>query len=149
MVASSRGSSPSSQRRVEDVPEPRTLDPETEQLALFDAAVDLIDAVAADAPALVVLDDAHWADSSSLGLLRHLVRRLRPEAAVLVVVTYRDTDVDRAHPLAAMLGDLRREPRVERYALRGIDEAGMRALLVAAGGRARRHHDRVRRDARA
>ena len=121
-------------RRVDDVPEPRTLDPETEQLALFDAAVDLIDAIAADAPALVVLDDAHWADSSSLGLLRHLVRRLRPEAAVLVVVTYRDTDVDRAHPLAAMLGDLRREPRVERYALRGIDEAGMRALLVAAGG---------------
>jgi class 3 adenylate cyclase len=121
-------------RRVDQVPEPRTLDPETEQLALFDAAVDLVDAIAADAPALVVLDDAHWADSSSLGLLRHLVRRLRPEAAVLVVVTYRDTDVDRAHPLAAMLGDLRREPRVDRYALRGIDEAGMRALLVAAGG---------------
>ena len=121
-------------RRVEDLPEPRVLDPETEQLALFDATVDLIDAAAADAPALMVIDDAHWADASSLGLLRHLIRRLRPQAAVLVVVTYRDTDVDRSHPLAAMLGDLRREPRVERYALRGIDEAGMRALLAAAGG---------------
>jgi len=121
-------------RRVDAVPPPRTLDAETEQLALFDATVDLIDAIAADAPAFLVIDDAHWADASSLGLLRHLVRRLAPAAAVLVVVTYRDTDVDRSHPLAAMIGDFRREPRVERYSLRGIDEAGMRALLAAAGG---------------
>jgi tetratricopeptide (TPR) repeat protein len=121
-------------RRVDKVPAPRTLDPETEQLALFDAAVDLIDAIAADAAALVVIDDAHWADGSSLGLLRHLVRRLPPTSAVLVIVTYRDTDVDRAHPLSAMIGDFRREPRVEHYGLRGIDEAGMRALLTSAGG---------------
>ncbi len=121
-------------RRVDGVPEPRTVDPETEQLALFDAVVDLVEAVAADAPAYVVVDDAHWADASSLGLLRHLVRRLSPSTGVLVVVTYRDTDVDRAHPLSAMIGDFRREPRVERYSLRGIDEAGMRALLAAAGG---------------
>lgn len=121
-------------RRVDGVPPPRTLDPEAEQLALFDAAVDLVEAIAADAPAFVVVDDAHWADASSLGLLRHLVRHLTPSAAVLVVVTYRDTDVDRGHPLSAMIGDFRREPRVERYSLRGIDEAGMRALLEAAGG---------------
>ncbi|MSO79387.1 MAG: adenylate/guanylate cyclase domain-containing protein [Acidimicrobiia bacterium] len=121
-------------RRVDDVPAPRALDPETEQLALFNATVDVIEAVAADSPAFVVIDDAHWADASSLGLLRHLVGRMTVSAAVLVVVTYRDTDVDRAHPLSAMIGDFRREPRVERYALRGIDEAGMRALLAAAGG---------------
>ncbi len=82
----------------------------------------------------------------SRGRRRALGRRVEPRtaassrssasagAAVLVVVTYRDTDVDRAHPLAAMIGDFRREPRVERYALRGIDEAGIRALLAAAGG---------------
>ena len=121
-------------RRMDDVPEPRTVDPETEQLALFDATVDLIEAIASDAPLFMVIDDAHWADASSLGLLRHVVRRLVPATSVLVVVTYRDTDVDRAHPLAATIGDFRREPRVERYSLRGIDEAGMRALLAAAGG---------------
>ena len=116
------------------MPDPRVLDAETEQLALFDAVVDLVDAVAADAAALVVIDDAHWADGSSLGLLRHVVRRLPPTSAVLVIVTYRDTDVDRAHPLSAMIGDFRREPRVEHCGLRGIDEAGMCALLTAAGG---------------
>ncbi len=85
---------PELHRRVPDVPDPRVLDAETEQLALFDAVVDLVDAVAADAAALVVIDDAHWADGSSLGLLRHVVRRLPPTSAVLVIVTYRDTDVD-------------------------------------------------------
>jgi tetratricopeptide (TPR) repeat protein len=121
-------------RRVPDLPAPRGLDPETERLALFDAVVDLLDAVAATAPVLLVLDDAHWADSASLTLLRHVIRRLPREAPLLVVVTYRDTDVDRSHPLSAVIGDLRREPRVEQLSLRGIDEAGMRALLAAAGG---------------
>ena len=121
-------------RRVDDVPEPRKLDPETEQLALFDAVVDVLETLAADAPVFLVIDDAHWADASSLGLLRHTVRHLPAVSAVLAVVTYRDTDVDRTHPLAAMIGDFRREPRVDDYALRGIDEAGMRALLTAAGG---------------
>jgi class 3 adenylate cyclase/tetratricopeptide (TPR) repeat protein len=121
-------------RRVPDLPEPRGLDPETERLALFDAVVDLLDAVAATAPVLLVVDDAHWADSASLTLLRHVIRRLPREAPLLVVVTYRDTDVDRSHPLSAMIGDLRREPRVEQLSLRGIDEDGMCALLAAAGG---------------
>ncbi|HEY8217140.1 MAG TPA: AAA family ATPase, partial [Acidimicrobiia bacterium] len=125
---------PELRRRVDDVPEPRKLDPETEQLELFDAVVDVLDTLAADAPLLLVIDDAHWADASSLGLLRHAVRHLPPTAAALAVVTYRDTDVDRTHPLAAMIGDFRREPRVDDYPLRGMDEAGIRALLTAAGG---------------
>lgn len=125
---------PDLSRRVENVPPPRVLDPETERLALFDATVDLLDALAVDAPTLLVVDDGHWADAGSLALLRHVVRQLPREAALLVLVTYRDTDVDRSHPLAATIGDLRREPRVERLALRGIDEEGIRELLAKAGG---------------
>jgi tetratricopeptide (TPR) repeat protein len=121
-------------RRIDDVPALRELDPDTERLALFDAVVDLVDALAADAPAFVVVDDAHWADAASLDLLRWAVRHLPTTARVLFVVTYRDTDVDRAHPLSAVIGDLRREPRVERLALRGMDEDGIRDLLTAAGG---------------
>ena len=121
-------------RRVPEAPTPRALDPEAERLALFDAVVDLVAAATGEAPVLLVLDDAHWADASSLHLLGHAVRRLPTDVPLLVVVTYRDTDVDRTHPLAAAIADLRREPRVERVALRGIDEEGMRALLTAAGG---------------
>ena len=74
----------------------------------------MIESIATDAPVFLVIDDAHWADASSLGLLASPRATIIPTAAVLVVVTYRDTDVDRAHPLAAMIGDFRREPRVER-----------------------------------
>jgi class 3 adenylate cyclase/tetratricopeptide (TPR) repeat protein len=121
-------------RRVPGIPEPRPLDPESERLALFDAALDVLTGLAETAPVFLVIDDAHWADTASLDLLRHLSRRLPIDAHVLVVVTYRDTDVDRAHPLQAMLGDLRREPRVERIPLHGITEEGLCALLTAAGG---------------
>ena len=123
-------------RRVSDVPPPRALDPETERLALFDATVDLLDALAIDAPTLLVVDDAHWADAGTLALVRHVVRHLPREAALLVLLTYRDTDVDRSHPLAATISDLHREPRVERLALHGIDEDGIRELLAKAGGHA-------------
>ncbi|HEV2370031.1 MAG TPA: AAA family ATPase, partial [Acidimicrobiales bacterium] len=75
---------------------------------LFDAVADLVTRAAQEAPVLFVLDDLHWADESSLGLLRHLVRA--DFGPLLVVGTYRVTDLDRSHPLAAVLADLRREP---------------------------------------
>ena len=85
-------------------------------------------------PLLFVFDDAHWADAASVNLLRHVVAHLPSGAPVLIVVTYRDTDIDRSHALAGALADLRRTPRVARVDLHGLDEAGMRALLAAAGG---------------
>jgi len=121
-------------RRVDGVPAARELDPETERLALFDGVLDLLASVAGESPLLILLDDAHWADAASLHLLARAVGHLRPEAAVLVLVTYRDTDVDRAHPLSAMLGELLRQPRVDRLVLRGMDPDGVVALLEAAGG---------------
>jgi len=121
-------------RRLDDVPAPRSVDPETERLALFDATTDLLEALSADAPAVVLLDDAHWADGTSLDLLRHVVRHLPQTSQVLIVVTYRDTDIDRSHPLADMIGQFRREPRVERIALHGIDEEGVRDLLTMTAG---------------
>src|SRR5262249_14331352 len=82
------------------------------------------------APVVVLLDDLHWADPPSLALLRHLARSARP-AALLVVGTYRETDLARTHPLAELLGELRREPHVERLLLRGLDRAEPAALVAA------------------
>ena len=80
-----------------------------------------------------MLDDLHWADRSSLLLLLHLLKADAP-AAVLVLGTYRDTDLDRAHPLAAALADLRRQRGASRIALSGLDSDGITALLTIAGG---------------
>ncbi|MGH2899355.1 MAG: ATP-binding protein, partial [Solirubrobacteraceae bacterium] len=108
--------------------DPLAADPESERFRLFDAIDALLAFASRAAPVLVVLDDLHWADKPTLVLLRHLIQSSRP-AALLLVATYRETDLARAHPLAEMLADLRREPAVERVLLRGLDESETGALL--------------------
>ena len=94
-------------------------DPETDRYFLFEAVDAWLGAIAHDRPALVVLDDLHWADPSTLQLLRYLSSSHLP-GRLLVLGTYRDTDLTRSHPLAAVLADLRREVSVRRVLLRGL-----------------------------
>jgi class 3 adenylate cyclase/tetratricopeptide (TPR) repeat protein len=92
--------------------------------------------LAQEAPVLVVFDDLHWADPATVLLVRHLASE-PSESEVLVVGTYRDTDLDRRHPLADTLADLRRASGTERVLLRGLDGVGTAALVAArAGGEA-------------
>jgi len=105
-------------------------DPESDRFALFESVDGLLAAASRGAPVLLVLDDLHWTDKSSLLLLRHLVRSDRP-AALLVLATYRETDLARTHPLAELLADLRREKRVERLHLRGLGESDLGALVAS------------------
>jgi class 3 adenylate cyclase/tetratricopeptide (TPR) repeat protein len=112
---------------------PINADPETERYRLFEAVVDLVAAVAERSPLLLVVDDAHWAAKPALLLLRHLLRGTTT-SPLLVVVTYRDTDLDRTHPLADVLADLRRDAEVERLSLGGLDEAGVTDFLERTAG---------------
>jgi tetratricopeptide (TPR) repeat protein len=105
-------------------------DPEADRFALFESMDALLAAASRGAPVLLVLDDLHWADKPSLLLLRHLVRSDRP-AALLVLATYRETDLARTHPLAELLADLRREKRVERLRLRGLNESDLGAFVAS------------------
>ena len=83
-------------------------------------------------PLVLVLDDLHWAAPPTLALLRHILRP-RP-SSLLVVGTYRHTEVGPDDPLAATLADLRREPGVERIILEGLDEDGVVGFRRAARG---------------
>ena len=112
--------------RVPGLAEPLRAEPEAERHRLFEAVVDLLAASSDNAPLVLVLDDLHWADKPSLLLLRHLLRSVTP-IRVLILATYRDTDLDRSHPLADVLGDLRRESGVTRLDLMGLDAQGCRA----------------------
>jgi DNA-binding SARP family transcriptional activator len=106
------------------------VDAGSERLRLFDAVSDLLASVARSRPVLLVQDDLHWAATTTLLLLRHLARPA--EDRVLIVCTYRDTDLDLDHPLIGVLADLRREPSVVRLAVEGLDEGAVAALVEAA-----------------
>ena len=90
-----------------------------------------LEATARVAPVLLVLDDLHWADAATLVLVRSLFDRSPPER-LLVVGTYRDTDLDRTHPLAGVLADLRRHEHVTRLAVAGLDEQGVVEFMSLA-----------------
>lgn len=119
--------------RAPGLPEPTRSDPEAERYLLFGAVVGLLARAAEEAPVLLVLDDLHWADKPSLLLLRYLIGA-RTAARLLVVGTYRDTDLSGSHPLLAVLADLRREPGVERLHLRGLEDFELLALLEGLTG---------------
>ncbi|MDP3984112.1 MAG: hypothetical protein Q8Q52_03800, partial [Acidimicrobiia bacterium] len=63
----------------------------------------------------------------------HLARHHR-QGPLLVIGTYRETDLSRAHPLAAALAELRRERRFERIHLSGLDQRGVAELIKARTG---------------
>ncbi len=117
--------------RVPRLPEPLRADPETERYRLFEAVACLVAAIANDAPVVLVLDDLHWAAKPTLLLLRHLVR-MGSEVRLLICGTYRDTELDRRHPLAEILADMRRDEPVERIALRGLDEGEVTQFIEEA-----------------
>jgi len=124
---------PDLRRRVPDVPAPLVGDPEVERLRLFEAVDDLLARTGEAAPVLVILDDLQWADVASVALLSWLATAAR-HSRMAIVATYRDTDVNRTHPLGRALADLRRAAGVERVSLGGLDTAEVSLLLEKAGG---------------
>ncbi|MBV8862783.1 MAG: AAA family ATPase, partial [Mycobacterium sp.] len=115
-----------------DLAAPTRADPDTERFALFDAVVALLGVASAGAPVVLILDDLHWAAKPTLLLLRHLLR-FGEQARVQIVGTYRSTDLDRSHPLAAMLADLHRDGTAKRIQLSGLDQDDVTTYVAEAG----------------
>ncbi|HEY7031876.1 MAG TPA: AAA family ATPase [Thermomicrobiales bacterium] len=110
--------------------EPVSLGPADERFRVFDAIAEFLVRLAAIQPILVVLDDLHWADGGSLGLLEHLARFAGTQA-LLVVATYRDAELRQGHPLDELLAGLRRERCFQRVRLRGLGRAEVGQLITA------------------
>jgi DNA-binding CsgD family transcriptional regulator/tetratricopeptide (TPR) repeat protein len=82
-------------------------------------------------PAVVVVEDAHWADAASLDIIRYLARRI-DRLAALLMVSYRDEELDDDHPFRRMVGALA-GPSVLRIELEGLSDAAVAELAAAAG----------------
>jgi DNA-binding SARP family transcriptional activator len=100
---------------------------------LYQAVTGLLRRLAEARPVLVVVDDLHWADMGSLGLLAFLAAELRA-ARLVVLGTYRDVDVAAGQPLAETLGALARQPVVERIVLGGLGTADVARLVATTVG---------------
>lgn len=99
----------------------------------FDAISRALVKASAVTPQVLILDDLHWADPSSLAFLEHLSREIR-RARVLVVCTYRDVEVTRTAPVRATLGELGRAEHVTRIRLTGLDLDNTGALTMNLAG---------------
>ena len=101
-------------------------------LRMFDAVVDLLARSAGRQPLLVVLEDVHWADSTSLQLLRHLADEA-PDVPLAVVVTRRTTETVTGDQLVDTMATLARAG-AERLRVEGLDRTGVRDLLETTLG---------------
>ncbi|HZQ65024.1 MAG TPA: AAA family ATPase [Gaiellaceae bacterium] len=103
------------------------------RLRLFDAVDSALTDLAGRAPLLLMIDDLHWADHGTLLLTSFLLRSSRP-GPILVLGTYRDTEVGRRTPLTSALVELRRSGTVDRVELRGLTLDDVSALTSSVLG---------------
>jgi tetratricopeptide (TPR) repeat protein len=117
--------------RLPDLVVPALPEGETGRFRLLDAVASTLRRAAQRRPLVLVLDDLHWADEASLELLALLARDVAG-APLLVVGTYRDTDVDRDDPRSRLLGRVAREGTSNP--LRGFSAEDVRAFVAANEG---------------
>ena len=116
--------------RLPDLPEPTPMNAAGQRYRLFENVSALLSAISSGAPLLMFLDDLHWADKPTLSMLRHVVRGSEP-ASLLMIGTYRESEVAAGHPLGELLADLRREPSVTRVAVSGLEAGDVDTLMAA------------------
>ncbi|WP_313543766.1 helix-turn-helix transcriptional regulator [Leifsonia aquatica] len=95
---------------------------------LYELVTVLFENLSAERPIVLAIDDIHWADTSTLELLRFVVR-MSERGRVLVLLGYRSDEVTRGHPLRAYLAELERTRRVTRWELGRLTRAQVVAQL--------------------
>jgi tetratricopeptide (TPR) repeat protein len=94
----------------------------------FDSFTAFLKNVARRQTLVLILDDLHWADASSLLLLQFLVRELG-DAPLLIIGMYRDVELELHHPLRQTLGELARESGSQTIQLRGLTEQEVASFI--------------------
>ncbi|MBT3272643.1 MAG: ATP-binding protein [Spirochaetales bacterium] len=120
--------------RLGDLPPLKTIDaPLSARFRFFDSITTYLRNLSDSDPIVIMLEDLHWADVTSLTLLEFIAHNL-PSIRLLIVITYRDTDLHRKHPLWQSLGDLSRADNFERIPLRGLGENDVHELMEKQSG---------------
>jgi tetratricopeptide (TPR) repeat protein len=110
----------------------RAQPPDQDRFWLFDAITRFFVGAAVARPLLLILEDVHWSDAASMLLLRFLARQLR-DSAILIVGTYRDTEVVGEHPVGQLAAELTSEN--QRCHVAGLSQSEVGELLEQVLGR--------------
>lgn len=111
------------------LPQNRPVTPEQERLYLWEAVLALLNAFSLSTPLLVVLDDLHWTDDSSLELLAYLARH-QPHERIMWIGTCQEIELTPSASLRALLNDLRREQMLVSLSLPPLTPAQIARLLA-------------------
>ena len=111
-----------------------SLDPRDERLRLHQSVTELLARASTKAPLVLVIDDLHWVDVDSLGLLQNIARQASRSPWV-IVLAYREGEVDHGRtPLGDVLGGLR-DGDFERISLRGLALPEVKEYTRSCAGR--------------
>jgi tRNA A-37 threonylcarbamoyl transferase component Bud32 len=124
---------PSLRRAFPDIAPSPELPPDQQRRLVFSAYVDYVRRATQRSPAVVLLDDLHWADEPTLQLLAHLAPHMA-SMRLLVVGTYRDVELDVTRPFAQTLESLFRQRLAARVTLRRMTESGVQEMLAGLSG---------------
>ena len=116
-----------------DMPPPIELPPEQQRRYLFNGFLDFVKRGTRVTPQVLLIDDLHWADDSTLLLLQHIAQHAS-DMPLLIVGTYRDVDLEVARPFAKMLEAFTRQRLAHKVALRRLPETGVGEMLEALSG---------------
>ena len=83
-------------------------------------------------PSVLVLEDVHWADEATLDVIRLLASKVE-RRRVLAIATFRDTELDRTHPLRIVAGEVVAKPAVTRLPVEPLSEEAVAVLAESAG----------------
>jgi DNA-binding winged helix-turn-helix (wHTH) protein/predicted ATPase len=117
-----------------ELPPPLDLPPTQARRHLFNCFFDFVARIASERPTLMILEDLHWADDSTLSLLDHLTQRLS-DLPLMVIGTYRDAEVNVTHELAKTLEDLFRGRLASGVRLKGLPRDEVAAMLSSLSGK--------------
>ena len=118
--------------KLPDLEPPPDLEPDGARFRFFDSITTFLKNAATGGGLILVLDDLHWADASSLLLLEFVAREIGG-CPLLLVGTYRDVEVSRRHPLSQSLGNLVRQELFLLVELRGLGQDDVGQMLSARG----------------
>ena len=108
----------------------QTGDPAQAKLRMFESVVSLLELWARERGLLVVLDDVHWADSSTRHLLDYVARRL-VRSRVMLLATYRSDELDRTHPLTRTVQVWQRAGLAETVPVEAMTPEQVAELIAA------------------